>query len=78
MGLEEGHDPTVAPRSLAYNAFVFFGAIAVIYAGWTTTNPTIYRAGLAFHAIFPKKNQYFWPLFWPLFWPMSPDVNPFF
>jgi hypothetical protein len=30
----------------------------VIIAGWTTANPTIYRAGLAFQAIFPKSSRF--------------------
>jgi nucleobase:cation symporter-1, NCS1 family len=30
--------------------------ICVVVAGWTTANPTIYRAGLAFQAIFPKSS----------------------
>jgi cytosine permease len=29
------------------------GIIAVVLAGWTTSNPTLYRAGLAFQAIMP-------------------------
>ena len=46
--------PPVAPGPLAYNAIGIFGILAVIIAGWTTANPTIYRAGLAFQSIFPK------------------------
>ncbi len=38
---------------VAYNALGFSGIIAVILAGWTTSNPTMYRAGLAFQAITP-------------------------
>jgi purine-cytosine permease-like protein len=30
------------------------GALCVIIAGWTTANPTLYRAGLAVQAINPK------------------------
>jgi len=52
--LEEGTAPPVAPGPLAYNAIGWFGIIAVILAGWTTANPTIYRSGLAFQAILPK------------------------
>lgn len=52
--LNNGEAPPVAPGPLAYNAIGFFGIIAVILAGWTTANPTIYRAGLAFQAIMPK------------------------
>lgn len=52
--LAAGEAPPVAPGPLAYNAIGIFGIIAVILAGWTTANPTIYRAGLAFQAILPK------------------------
>ena len=52
--LVEGTAPPVAPGPLAYNAIGWFGIIAVILAGWTTANPTIYRSGLAFQAILPK------------------------
>ncbi len=51
--------PPVAPGPLANNAIGLFGIIAVILAGWTTANPTIYRAGLAFQAIIPKVST-FW------------------
>lgn len=57
--LANGDAPTVAPGPLAYNAIGFFGIIVVILAGWTTANPTIYRAGLAFQAIMPKTST-FW------------------
>jgi NCS1 family nucleobase:cation symporter-1 len=52
--LAEGNAPPVAPGPLAFNAIGWFGIIAVILAGWTTANPTIYRSGLAFQAILPK------------------------
>src|SRR5690606_25357522 len=51
--------PSVAPGPLAYNAIGVFGIIAVVLAGWTTANPTIYRAGLAFQAVMPKTSS-FW------------------
>lgn len=57
--LTNGIAPTVAPGPLAYNAIGIFGIITVIIAGWTTANPTIYRAGLAFQAIIPKVST-FW------------------
>jgi len=57
--LSQGEAPTVAPGPLAYNTIGFFGIIAVVLAGWTTANPTIYRAGLAFQAIIPKAST-FW------------------
>jgi purine-cytosine permease-like protein len=52
--LTNGEAPSVAPGPLAYNAIGIFGVIVVILAGWTTANPTIYRAGLAFQTLFPK------------------------
>ena len=51
--LATGQAPAVAPGPLAYGALGVFGVIVVILAGWTTANPTIYRAGLAFQAIIP-------------------------
>lgn len=39
------------PGSVAYQALGASGIIAVIIAGWTTSNPTIYRAGLAFSSL---------------------------
>ncbi|MFC1518619.1 purine-cytosine permease family protein [Pseudomonadota bacterium] len=39
------------PGTVAYKALGATGIIAVIIAGWTTSNPTIYRAGLAFSSI---------------------------
>ena len=57
--LSAGEAPPVAPGPLANNAIGIFGIIAVVLAGWTTANPTIYRAGLAFQAIIPKVST-FW------------------
>lgn len=57
--LANGEAPPVAPGPLANNAIGIFGIITVIIAGWTTANPTIYRAGLAFQAIMPKTST-FW------------------
>jgi purine-cytosine permease-like protein len=51
--------PPVSPGPLAYNSIGVLGILAVILAGWTTSNPTIYRAGLAFQAIIPKAST-FW------------------
>lgn len=56
--LADGQAPSVAPGPLAYNTIGIFGIIAVILAGWTTANPTIYRAGLAFQAIMPKASTF--------------------
>lgn len=57
--LQNGEAPPVAPGPLAYNALGVFGILVVILAGWTTANPTIYRAGLAFQALLPKTST-FW------------------
>ncbi|MBI9070204.1 MAG: hypothetical protein JEY94_01315 [Melioribacteraceae bacterium] len=43
-----------APGPVAYKAAGLTGALCVIIAGWTTANPTIYRAGLALQAIKPN------------------------
>ncbi|MEO2048298.1 MAG: hypothetical protein ABGX16_17235 [Pirellulales bacterium] len=54
-------DPTntdVLPGPLAYQACGAAGLICVIIAGWTTANPTIYRAGLAFQAIMPSRSRF--------------------
>lgn len=53
----------VLPGPLAYKAAGFAGILCVIIAGWTTANPTIYRAGLAFQAIMPKKSRFAVTLF---------------
>lgn len=41
----------IDPGSVAYSALGASGILAVIIAGWTTSNPTIYRAGLAFSSL---------------------------
>ena len=51
------HDTDVLPgRGLPGGGVA--GLICVIIAGWTTANPTIYRAGLAFQAIMPKLSRF--------------------
>ncbi len=52
------HDTNVLPGPLAYRACGLAGLICVVIAGWTTANPTIYRAGLAFQAITPKTSRF--------------------
>ncbi|MCB0609229.1 MAG: hypothetical protein KDD12_16055 [Lewinella sp.] len=47
-----------APGPIAYYAAGVAGAACVIIAGWTTANPTIYRAGLAIQAIMPKSKTW--------------------
>lgn len=51
-----GDVPSVSPGPLAYEVVGLAGLLCVLVAGWTTANPTIYRAGLAFQAIFPKSS----------------------
>ena len=52
--LESNYSTEFAPGPIAYRAAGIAGAICVIIAGWTTANPTIYRAGLALQAIRPR------------------------
>lgn len=47
-----------APGPIAYHAAGLAGAACVIIAGWTTANPTIYRAGLAIQAILPNSKTW--------------------
>jgi purine-cytosine permease-like protein len=49
---------SVLPGPLAERACGLAGLLCVIIAGWTTANPTIYRAGLAFQAIVPSLSRY--------------------
>lgn len=44
------------PGMMAFEAVGLAGAIGVFIAGWTTANPTLYRAGLALQAVTPN-----WP-----------------
>ncbi|TWT77446.1 hypothetical protein Pla123a_21070 [Posidoniimonas polymericola] len=53
----------VLPGPLADNAAGIAGLICVIIAGWTTANPTIYRAGLAFQSIIPGASRFWVTLF---------------
>jgi len=39
--------------AVAYQSLGISGALAVIVAGWATSNPTLYRAGLALQAVTP-------------------------
>jgi purine-cytosine permease-like protein len=43
----------IAPGPIAYLGAGVAGAICVIIAGWTTANPTLYRAGLAIQTVTP-------------------------
>ncbi len=45
---------SVAPGPIAYMGAGVAGAVCVVVAGWTTANPTLYRAGLAFQVATPN------------------------
>jgi len=48
----------VLPGPLAYRACGLAGLLCVIAAGWTTANPTLYRAGLAFQSLNPGSSRF--------------------
>lgn len=48
---------TANPGLLAFQSLGWTGILCVVIAGWTTANPTIYRAGLAFQGILPKRSR---------------------
>jgi purine-cytosine permease-like protein len=52
-----GGDASSAPGPMVYSATGWAGLICVVIAGWTTANPTIYRAGLAFQGMFPRMSR---------------------
>ena len=59
--LQLHRDPSntdVLPGPLAAGACGIVGLLCVIIASWTTANPTIYRAGLAFQAIVPTASRF--------------------
>jgi purine-cytosine permease-like protein len=45
------------PGLLAFHSLGWTGIICVVVAGWTTANPTIYRAGLAFQGVLPNRSR---------------------
>ena len=53
LALQQGND-SPAPGPIAYLGAGYAGVIAVVIAGWTTANPTIYRAGLALQTVTPN------------------------
>ena len=52
--MQTNYSTEFAPGPIAFKAAGIAGAVCVIIAGWTTANPTIYRAGLA-PAVYPAK-----------------------
>lgn len=65
--MESNNSTAFAPGPIAYRAAGIAGAVCVIIAGWTTANPTLYRAGLAIQAINPKWKTWKVTLFVGLF-----------
>ncbi len=57
----------VAPGPIAFNSAGIAGAVCVVIAGWTTANPTIYRAGLAFQSVTPDYKRWKVTLFTGIF-----------
>jgi len=58
--LQLHRDPSntdVLPGPMAAQACGVAGLLCVVVAGWTTANPTIYRAGLAFQAVVPRASR---------------------
>ncbi|ACB74633.1 purine-cytosine permease family protein [Opitutus terrae] len=51
---QRGSSASNAPGPMVFAATGWAGLICVVIAGWTTANPTIYRAGLAFQGVLPK------------------------
>lgn len=56
---ENPANTAVLPGPLAYRVCGLAGLLCVISAGWTTANPTLYRAGLAFQSIIPHSSRFF-------------------
>jgi NCS1 family nucleobase:cation symporter-1 len=46
--------PQLDAGEVGYQALGWSGILAVVIAGWTTSNPTLYRAGLALQAVTPN------------------------
>jgi purine-cytosine permease-like protein len=49
---------SISPGVIAYGAVGWAGLITVLIAGWTTANPTMYRAGLALQPVLKKKKRW--------------------
>lgn len=55
---QDPSNTAVLPGPLAYRACGLAGLICVVVAGWTTANPTLYRAGLAFQSLNPRSSRF--------------------
>lgn len=65
--INSSNSSSFSPGPIAYEAVGIAGAICVLIAGWTTANPTLYRAGLAIQSINPKWKTWKVTLFVGLF-----------
>ncbi len=54
IAIADGRLAINAPGPMVFSAVGWAGLVCVIIAGWTTANPTIYRAGLAFQGVMPS------------------------
>ena len=52
--LKNTGNSSISPGPMAQGVVGISGILLVLFAGWTTANPVIYRAGLAFQSIRPK------------------------
>lgn len=50
--------PNVNPGNIAWLGAGWAGLVCVVLAGWTTANPTLYRAGLAFQVATPNWSRW--------------------
>jgi len=48
---------TIDSGDVAYQSLGLIGIVAVLLAGWTTSNPSFYRAGVAFQALTHSKSR---------------------
>lgn len=65
--LNSDNSSSFSPGPIAYEAAGIAGALCVLIAGWTTANPTLYRAGLAIQSINPQWKTWKVTLFVGLF-----------
>jgi purine-cytosine permease-like protein len=49
---------SISPGLMAQNIAGLAGIVCVIVAGWTTANPTMYRAGLALQIVWKKASRF--------------------
>ncbi|GAA4413291.1 hypothetical protein GCM10023187_41410 [Nibrella viscosa] len=62
LAIQQGNN-NPSPGGIAYASAGLAGAACVVIAGWTTANPTLYRAGLAMKGIAPHLKRWkitFW------------------